>query len=85
MKSCSINHKMVIKTIILASFIALFACACEETDKTPPETTIISNPSDLTNSSETVFEFECGEEECTFECKLDSEEWEICYFRDVGE
>ena len=41
-------------------------------DTTPPETTIISKPTDPTNSSTAYFTYESNEPGSTFECKLDA-------------
>jgi Cys-rich repeat protein len=47
-------------------------------DTDPPETTIVSKPSDPSNSSDATFEFDCDEQNCTFECRIDDGEWESC-------
>jgi len=47
-------------------------------DTTPPDTTIISHPPNLSNSTFAVFEFTCNEQFCTFECQLDNGGWLPC-------
>jgi hypothetical protein len=49
-------------------------------DTTPPDTTITSGPAggSTTNSSSASFEFTSSESPSTFECKLDTGEWESC-------
>ena len=47
-------------------------------DTTPPETTIDSHPSALTNSTSATFEFSSNEANSTFECKLDAGTFASC-------
>ena len=44
----------------------------------PPDTTITSFPPNPSNSSLAIFEFTCNEAPCTFECKLDTEQYLSC-------
>lgn len=48
-------------------------------DIIPPETTILNKPSSLTNQTQAVFTFSSSEENSTFECKIDEENWQICF------
>ena len=47
-------------------------------DRTPPDTSITSNPSDPSTSPEASFSFTCTESPSTFECNLDSGGWASC-------
>ncbi len=47
-------------------------------DTTPPETTITVFPPSLNNFPSVIFEFTCNEDNCTFECGLDSHSFEAC-------
>jgi len=47
-------------------------------DDDPPDTTITSKPSEFTNDTNAVFEFESTEANSTFECTIDSGPWESC-------
>jgi hypothetical protein len=47
-------------------------------DTTPPDTTILSGPSDPTSSTSASFTFSCSEAGCTFECRLDGNPWTVC-------
>jgi serine protease AprX len=47
-------------------------------DPTPPETTIVSAPPALSNSSSASFSFTSSEPESSFECRLDEAGWEAC-------
>lgn len=47
-------------------------------DTTPPETAITSFPPALNNFPSVIFEFTCNEDNCTFECQIDSEPFETC-------
>lgn len=58
--------------------IVMKAYANGETDTTPPDTTITSNPSALSNSPDATLNFNCSEAICTFECQLDSAGWSAC-------
>jgi hypothetical protein len=48
-------------------------------DIIPPETTILNKPSSLTNQTQAIFTFSSSEENSTFECKIDEENWQICF------
>ena len=50
----------------------------KEIDDTSPETEITSGPPLLTNQTQAIFIFHANEENCSFECKLDSQDWESC-------
>jgi len=50
----------------------------KEIDSTSPETEITSGPPLLTNQAQAIFIFHANEENCSFECKLDSQDWESC-------
>lgn len=59
--------------------VLFFSTGCKrERDRTPPETIIISSPSNPAGSTTTIFEFTCDKEECVYECELDSSGWEAC-------
>ena len=47
-------------------------------DRTPPQTTILSGPSNPSYSPNATFSFSCSETGCTFECMLDSGSWSAC-------
>jgi hypothetical protein len=47
-------------------------------DRTAPQAQITANPLDPTNSDDASFQFNSGEEDSLFECKLDSGDWEAC-------
>jgi hypothetical protein len=47
-------------------------------DILPPETTINSHPLSLINQIEVIFTFSSTEENSTFECKINNEDWQAC-------
>ena len=47
-------------------------------DTVAPETTIDTNPDDPSNSSTATFSFSSNELNSTFQCKIDSNSWELC-------
>ncbi len=47
-------------------------------DSTPPETTIISAPSEMINLSSATFTFISSESNSTYDCSLNDAGWEIC-------
>jgi hypothetical protein len=47
-------------------------------DLTPPITSLTSAPANPSNSTNAIFEFNCNETGCTFECDLDSAGWSTC-------
>jgi len=51
---------------------------CVPKDTTPPETTITSYPQNPTSSTSATFEFNCNEQNCTFECKIDGSGYSPC-------
>jgi hypothetical protein len=58
--------------------IVMKAYANGETDTIPPDTTITSTTSALSNSTDAALNFNCSEAICTFECRLDSAGWSSC-------
>ena len=57
----------------VARSLYLAVCGCEsEWDTTPPETTITSGPSGVTNDTTPTFGFSSSEAGSSFECRLDS-------------
>ncbi|MDD5223792.1 MAG: hypothetical protein PHE84_07360 [bacterium] len=58
--------------------IVMKAYANGQTDTTPPDTTITSNTSALSNSTDAALDFICSEAICTFECRLDPAGWSAC-------
>ena len=62
--------------------MGLYGCGKEKegevVDTIPPDTTITSYPANPTSSTIATFEFNCNEESCTFECKLNTDSWETC-------
>ncbi len=47
-------------------------------DTAPPDTSIIAHPPDPSHLPNPVFEFNCNEAICAFECKMDSGAWAAC-------
>jgi len=47
-------------------------------DIVPPETVIDSKPLNLTNQTQAIFTLSSSEENSTFECKIDDENWQVC-------
>jgi len=47
-------------------------------DTIPPETTITYKPAPISNRTWTTFAFTSSDPACTFECKLDVDEWAAC-------
>ena len=45
---------------------------------TPPDTTIISQPSNPSTSNSAIFTFTCTVNGCLFECQLDAGGWNLC-------
>lgn len=56
----------------------LSMAGCNGGDTSPPETTLVSTPEDPSSYREATFTFDCDEEVCVFECRLDSGEWTFC-------
>jgi bacillolysin len=51
---------------------------CENVDTDPPQTTIDSGPTGLTNDASPSFSFSSDEGGSSFQCRLDSGEWGAC-------
>ena len=64
--------------LILLCIPMSFGCREDEKDRIPPETWIVSSPPDLSTSSHAVFEFDCSEDACSFECQVNSGGWSAC-------
>lgn len=76
---------LIFLNLLIILILLLLACNKKEEsiqkseyDNTAPFTTIISNPSLITNSQDALFEFRCSKKDCIFKCKIDSEEWFDC-------
>jgi N-acetylneuraminic acid mutarotase len=44
----------------------------------PPETIIDSSPPDPSNQNNVSFDLSCAPGPCTFECKMDADDWSVC-------
>jgi len=65
--------------LTVSIFTISVGCGCEdEKDRTPPDTIIIATPANPAGSTTAEFEFTCDEEECVYECQMDSSGWEAC-------
>ncbi len=77
-------RRMFLKPFFItgAVFTALLfyaGCGCEkEMDRRPPDTIITASPANPAGSTTATFEFTCDEEECLYECQIDSQGWEAC-------
>ncbi len=58
-------------------------------DATPPETELLSHPFNPATSTSAIFNFNCNESLCEFECNLDRAGWSLCsapgYYEDLLE
>lgn len=64
---------------ILTIFLFNTGCGCDnEKDKTPPDTIILSSPPNPAGSTTATFEFKCDENDCVYECQIDSQGWNAC-------
>ena len=76
-------HRLIRVSIHLACVGIIFigftiTISCSSDDTVPPDTAITSSPDNPSNTSDANFVFECDEDTCTFECRMDSEEWDAC-------
>ena len=63
---------------VLVGTVMVGTWGCGGPDTRPPETVITASPPEVSDSPQATFNFDCNEDVCTFECRLDSGDWAFC-------